>query len=203
MTTAQELAAHYGLATADTLPPRPKYETSPALGRLELTSRQRAIFDEMRPVALCVVASAGPVSAQLQDPLSGRITRRFGGNRGCWPLRLARTTSPSDTVTSNWNKDPFSEFGVVVRLWLRTGEHYKRLAVQVQGLVEHLSDEAMGEPLLNGWLDMGPDLHLPTLEGEILSRAERLRFSARTDRELVAWLEQIRREEDLLEGVGG
>ncbi|MCV0371100.1 hypothetical protein [Filomicrobium sp.] len=205
MTTAQELAAHYGLATADTLPPLPSGEEAwgTVLPPLKLTPGQLKLFKKFKPHALCIVGTDGPVSTNLLTP-EGRIKKRIGGhNSGYWQMRTATTGSHKDTVTANYDKAPDRRTGVQIRLWLRTEEHAKRLERKVLALIEHYAEEAMGTPLLNGFVDVGPQFRFEILEGEILSRAAQEGYGVRNDRELVAWLEKIRREEDLLEGVGG
>lgn len=208
MTTAGDLARHYaelGLSTADTLPPRRSHADpwGSVLPPLHLTSEQQRIFKRVSPHALCLVGTDAPISAARWDAATGQPLNRIGDNRGVWPMRLAKTGSHRDTVTDSYNKSPVFVIGVQMRFWLPSDEHVKRLAAEIEELLRYLSEQAMGTPLINGFLDLGADLHLPTLEGEILSRAERHRWPCRTDAELVRWLEAIRREEQLLDEIEG
>lgn len=205
MTSARELAALYGLTTADTLTPRRAGAEGwgSVLPPLQLTSEQQKIFKRESPHALCLVGTDVPISATRWDAATGQPLSRIGDNRGVWPMRLAKTGSHRDTVTDSYNKSPVFVIGVQMRFWLPSDEHVKRLAAEIEVLLAYLSEEAMGTPLINGFLDLGADLHLANLEGEILSRAERHHWPCRTDTELVRWLEHIRREDQLLDELEG
>lgn len=201
MMNARELAALYGITTAEMLAPKRSGTEGwgSVLPALQLTSEQLKFFKRVSPHALCLVGTDVPVSSARWDAATGQPLNRIGDNRGVWPMRLAKTGSHRDTVTDSYNKSPVFVIGVQMRFWLPSDEHVKRLAAEIEELLGYLSEQAMGTPLINGFMDLGADLHLPNLEGEILSRAERHRWPCRTDAELVRWLEHIRREEQLLD----
>lgn len=206
-TTARDLARHYaslGLGTADELPPLPSGEDAwgTVLDALKLTDEQLRIFKKMKPHALCLVGTSGPISATLMTP-AGHVTKRLGHNRGCWPMRSALSGSHKDTITATYDKAAAWRTGVQVRLWLDSEEHARRLALEVGDLLGHMAREAMGTPMLNGFHDVGPDLQMEMLEGDIVEKARRRGWHCRTDDELVAWLERLRREDQLLERIEG
>ena len=205
MTKVKELASRYGLSTADSVPPPRSGDDAwgSGLPPLKLTPEQLAVFKRLRPCALCLVGTDGPVSVTLWDPASGNVVKRLGHNRGVWPMRVAKTTSPADTVTNTYNKSPFVYVGTQVRLWLDSEDHFKRLAPSVGELLAYLSEQAMGAGLFNNFVDLGADLQLEVLEGKIAEKARRYGWACRTDDELVAWLERLRREDHLLAEIEG
>lgn len=205
MSTARELARRYNVTTADTLPPVPTGDDAwgSGLPPLKLTAEQLEKFRELKPCALCLVGTDGPVSVTLWNPSTGNVIKRLGHNRGVWPFRIAKTSSPSDTVTSSYNKSPVMFVGTQVRLWLDSEEHVKRLAAVAAEVMSNLAEQAMGAGLINGFIDLGPELLLPELEADLVEKARRRGWMCRNDDELVSWLERLLREKHLLEGIEG
>lgn len=205
MTTARELAARHGMQTADTIPP-PKTGAAAwgsGLDQLKLTPEQLKIFKKVKPVALNLVGTDGPISVTLWDRATGQVTKRLGHNRGVWPMRWNKSGSHTDTATQTYNKSPFVFVGTQLRMWFEADAFARHLLPEVTELLLHLSEQAMGTELINEYVDVGPDFLLPEFEGEMISRAEKHRCIVRTDDELVSWLERIRRDDHLLAELGG
>lgn len=140
----------------------------------------RREFERMGPQALVVVGTEGPVSLTLWTE-NGEEARRIGGNKGCWPLKLATTASWKDTVTTTYNRSPFFWIGSLVRVWCESDRHERLLAAQVMELLSAYKEQAFGETLVAGYIDVGPNLGLEILEMEIHAIAERLGFSVWDD----------------------
>ena len=75
----QTLKQQYNLATAAELPPREKPADEHVQTRVRWSREKKHAFREMRPAALCIVATDGPVSIVTYDA-GGRVTGRFGHN---------------------------------------------------------------------------------------------------------------------------
>lgn len=189
MTITRELAERYGLVTADQLPPRPKPVEDHGRLRARWSHQKKAAFRTLGPHALCVVATDGPVSVTVFD--GERATRRFGHNRGCWPVRIATSGSWDDTVTATYNRSPFVWTGVQIRLWTPSDAHAKSLALGVGDLLQTMAEETMGAQLINGYVDLGPDLDFAMLEMQIAALAERLRIAIWDDDGLSRHLDQV------------
>lgn len=177
MTAALRIATlrdTFGLVTADSLPPRPRPVADHAAVRAKWPEPMRQAFARLKPHALHVVATEAPVAVTLFDP-DGVIVRRIGGNRGCWPMRLATSGAWGDTVTTTYDKSPFVWMGTVIRVWLADRARVKALAAHVTGVLAGMAEAAQGAgEMRHGFRDVGPDVDLDLLEGEIHAAAARL-----------------------------
>jgi hypothetical protein len=189
VSTIKSLKDEFNLMTGDELPAKPKPVDDHDAVREQWSYAKKRAFREMGPAALCIVATDGPVSVVTYDE-RGNVAARFGHNRGCWPALLARTASWADTITKNYNKSPFFWIGVQIRVWASSVEKRDRLAEAVTDLLAHMSEEAMGATLLNGYRDIGPEIDLALLEMEIQGIAERLKIGAWDDAGLSAKLDE-------------
>lgn len=190
-TPARALADRYNLTLADQLPPRPKPADDHNRVRTRWSPQKRMAFDTLGPYALCVVGTDGPCAFTLYDAAGG-ITRRIGHNRGCWPVKLARSGSWRDTVTPRVDVGPFATVAVQVRVWCAADAHEKRLAMALGERLAQMADEAGGsDQLMNGFLDLGPDLSFEILEMEIHACAERLGLQTWDDDGLEAELDRM------------
>src|SRR5262245_54891314 len=100
---------------ADVLSARAKPAEDHSETRRRWSKDKRDLFDRLAPHALCIVATDGPVSAVAYG--RGGPERRYGDNRGCWPVRVALSGQWRDRVTESWNRNPFVWTGVQVRVW--------------------------------------------------------------------------------------
>lgn len=161
-----------------------------ALQRHRLSSDVAAELRRWGPHALVVVGTEGPLSVTLLEAGGQVVKRRFGHNRGVWPMRLASSAAWKDTVTATYDKSPFAWTGALIRVWCASDAHAGRLAVGVADLMGRLSEEAAGAELRSGWTDLGPDLQPALLEMEIHALAGRLGFEAWDDDGLLRELER-------------
>ena len=197
MSTIDDLKRDYGLVTAADLPPRPKPADDHVTVRERWSQHKRLAFKAMAPHALCVVATEGPVSAVTYNAAGG-VGRRFGHNRGCWPMRLAASRAWEDTVTNTYNKNPFVRTGVQIRVWTKSEAHVKRLILPISDLLGAMAEEALGSDLINGFVDVGPDLQMELLELEIHDVAKRARIVVWDDEGLSAYLDKCVYEAEVL-----
>jgi len=181
--------------------PKQKPPEDHAATRVRWSREKKHAFREMSPAALCIVATDGPCSVVTYDE-SGAVKARFGHNRGCWPMRVATTSSWADTITDAYNKNPFQWTGVQIRVWCGDARRRDRLAEAVTGLLAEMSEEAMGAGLMNGFVDVGVEVDLDLLEMRIHDIAERLGFGVWDDDGLSRWLDDIVRREEMRR-VGG
>lgn len=189
--TIPDLAARYGLTTADTLPARlAPPEDHQAAVRAKWSPQKRVKFRQLGMCALHVVGTAGPVSMTLYDAL-GNVTRRIGHNRGVWPVRLARSSSWKDTVTTTYNRSPFVWTGTQIRVWCRNDAEEKRLALAVADKLGAMAEEAMGAELLGDFVDVGPEIDFALLEMDIHAIAERLGLTVLDDDGLSRLLDRL------------
>ncbi len=191
--TIQSLRTQYGLTTAAELPPG-KPTDDHAQTRVRWSREKKHAFREMGPAALCIVATDGPVSVVTYDT-GGRVIGRFGHNRGCWPARIAATAAWEDNISGAYDKNPFVRTGVQIRVWCGDERRRDRLAEAVTGLLAEMSEEAMGQVLRSGFIDMGPEVDMSLLEMRIHDIAERLGFGVWDDEGLSAWLDEIVKRE--------
>lgn len=176
--------------TGDELPARPKPADDHAVTRERWSPAKKLALREMAPAALCIVATDGPVSVVTYDA-GGRVTGRFGHNRGCWPMRVATTAAWADNISDAYDRNPFVWTGVQIRAWAGNVRKRDRVAEGVVDLLGQMSEEAMGVRLRKGFLDVGPDVQIDMLEVEIHAIAERLGIGLWDDGGLSAWLDQI------------
>ncbi|MFN3624413.1 MAG: hypothetical protein ACK4TP_10160 [Hyphomicrobium sp.] len=186
----ETLKEQYGLTTAAEIPAKPKPADDHAQTRVRWSREKKHAFRAMAPAALCIVATDGPVSVVTYDA-SGQVLARFGHNRGCWPMRVATTSSWADTITGAYDKSPFVRTGVQIRVWCGDERKRDRLAEAVTGLLGDMSEEAMGAALINGFVDAGPDVDMTLFEAEIHAIADRLKIVVWDDERLSARLDEM------------
>jgi hypothetical protein len=203
MPTAADIAAAYGLATADTLPPRPKPVEAHTETRQRWSEEKRIAFRVLDPAALCLVATDGPVSVTLFGR-DGAVASRIGHNRGVWPAKLAKTASWKDTVSSTFDKNPFFFLGTQCRWWCRGGPDRDRLSAAVVDLLADYADERGGltEPLRHGFHDLGADLDLAMFELAVSDMAERINVRIWDDAALSTLLDRTVRRASALREQG-
>jgi hypothetical protein len=173
--------------TADPLRPRnPKPSDDDHTATRERWSRQKkAAFDALDPVAVCLVATDGPVSVTLHNPDGS--TTRIGHNRGIWPAKAARTGSWRDTVTERVNQGPLFWVGVQHRLWFgREKDAREMLALLGDSLARmHEEHQPLGDPvLMNGFTALNPELDMDLYCDEIEDLAHRAKLAFWTDGDL-------------------
>lgn len=200
----QTLAKYFakeGFTTADKVPqppPKARWTHDPADSpppQEQVTPKdkerwpliRRHAFDLLAPHALYVAASDGPVAVTLFTP--GEPAKRFGHNRGCWPVKIGTTGSYRDTITSLVDKDPFMRIEVKRRVWLRGGRHANTLALHVAELLSEAAREAGLSPLRSGYIDAGPEFNVPKFEVHILEVAKRLEIPVWTEEQLSLFLD--------------
>lgn len=172
--------------------------------RESLAPNEKRVFDVLRPAALALVASDGPVSVTVWN--RGAVVRRIGHERGVWPARLARTESWRDTVTPTWDRDPFVALGVRVRLWCPTAPARDRFAEAAAGLLSSYGEAAVGVggagALRDGYQDLGADLDLGLFELELVDIAGRLGIVALDDAGCRLWLTAVHRAAERISRTG-
>ncbi len=195
MSTIRNLKNEYNLMTGDDLLAKPKPADDHRVAVERWGAAKKYAFQKMAPAALCIVATDGPVSVVTYDA-AGQITGRFGHNRGCWPVRLATTSIWADRISEAYDRNPFVHTGVQIRTWASNARKRDRLAESITGLLAQMSEDAMGARLINGFVDVGPDLQLELFEIEIHAIAERLGIGVWDDAGLSTWLDQIVEREE-------
>jgi hypothetical protein len=198
---AATLARYFpDLTTADKIPiPTPKpLGTSPRAGSLAETEEPRErwskekshAFTLMAPYALYVAATDGPVSVVLYHP-NGEVKKRFGHNRGVWPVRVSSTSSYKDDISRNIDKDPFTQIRVKRRIWVPTFTEVSRLVMEVGAILATAAEKAGFEPLLHDFIDAGPNFSKVDFERDILLVARALAIVAWTETALSAFLDKV------------
>ncbi|MGH6815519.1 MAG: hypothetical protein ACREC6_07435 [Hyphomicrobiaceae bacterium] len=166
--TASGKAGDNRRRSADTL------SAGPARGRWP--SEKIAAFRRLAPAAVYIAGTEGPVP------------RRFGDNRGAWPIRIGVTASWKDIITPQLEHSaPLWWQGVLFRVWTPDEVHAKRLALEIPEFVA-----ARVEQLRGAWLDLGVETDLALFEVEVHHLAERLKIKTWDDdalsRTLDGWL---------------
>jgi len=189
---SRELAAKYGLTTADQAPlppPRPKPPEDHAAVRVRWSPRKTDAFNLLGPKAVVLVATDGPVSVTVTGA-DGSV-KRFGHNRGVWPAKVAKTGAWRDTVSSNNDKFPLVFFGTQARFWCLTEHDRDKLAESVVDLIAERAKRDGGlETLRLQCHDLGPDLDMALFEMEIAGIAQRLNVTAFDDHGLSSFLDR-------------
>ena len=189
MTSPRQLAAALGVGIPADLPPKLTDNSPLTTHQRERWSPQvKDAFQKMQPHALVLVGTRGPVSVAMFE--GGEIVRRFGGNRGCWPLKLSSSGAWKDTITTTYNRGPFFFTGALFRLWCESAIHEAQLSDAVGRLLRHYREAAFGVDLEGGFTDVGPELDLDTLCGEIRSIASGRELAVWDDEDLVRELER-------------
>jgi hypothetical protein len=186
MSKLEKLAS---IAIDKNLPRNPPQRALPPQDRDRWADDVAQAFERMGPHALCVVGTRGPASLTLMNQ-HGEEVQRIGGNKGCWPLKLASSAARKDTITATYNRGPFFWCGMLIRIWCETDEHEKRLSKQVAELLGVYREDAFGETMLSGFIDVGPNFSLEMFELEIRSIAERMNYAVWDDGELRVELER-------------
>lgn len=145
----------------------------------------RDVIRALGPVALVVVGPKGPCYGAQRSSEPRR-------NHAEWPVRLARTASFKDTVTTTYNKDPWLEIGVLLRVWCLSAEHRDRLIHATADMIQVRAEQEGGNAaLMPEWIDLGPDLDLGLLELEISDIARRQGSVAWSDEALVEFASRV------------
>lgn len=192
MSKISQLKQQFGLVTAGELPERPKPEDDHDKVRERWSPEKKLAFRSLKPAALCIVATEGPVSVTTYAPGGGgAVKARFGHNRGCWPMRTATTASWDDRITESYDKNPFVWTGVQIRVWATSEAKRDKLVEPVTEVLAIMAEEALGAQLRKGWRDVGPEIDMAMLEMQIHAVADRLGFAVRDDDGLSAYLDQV------------
>lgn len=145
----------------------------------------RDVIKAIAPAALVIVGPKGPCYGAQK---SGEPRR----NHAEWPVRLARTTSVKDTVTTTYNRDPWVEIGTLVRVWCLSVEHRDRLMHATADMIQVRAEQEGGNAcLMPEWIDLGPDLDLGLLELEIADIARRQGSVAWSDEGLMEFAHRV------------
>lgn len=151
------------------------------------------VFNLLKPAALSIVATDGPVSVVVWGR-NGEPEKRFGHNRGIWPARVAKTRTWRDGATSTWDRNPFFFVGTQLRFWLWDAEHRDRLAEAVtarMGEIDEAERESGAATLGHEFKNLGADLDLAFFELEIRDMAARMSLAVWNDDEFDAWLDKV------------
>lgn len=159
---------------------------------MRLTVPQAHAFAALRPQALIVIATEGPIS--VTHWRGGEIHRQIGGNRGLWPVRLVRTASHRMTVVDAWNRTPTMKIGPKVRLWLLSEHALREAGTAIGTHLGRLADQVDGPDLEHGYADLGADLDFAMLEMELHDAARRAGHASLDDDALLALLDRIATE---------
>jgi hypothetical protein len=177
-----------------TVPKRPPLALAMPGRVAAMTDDQRLAFAQLKPAAVCIVSTDGPVSLVLrQHVAAGVIEKRYGGgNRGCRPARLVVSGAWSETASQTWDRSPFAElaFRVQARLWC-LGTDHARAAVEAFGpwLAARLKEQGVPqEMLVHGCLDLGPN-PLEETAALLFSATGRASAFTFTDAELLAFMD--------------
>lgn len=147
--------------------------------------------DDFKAMAPCAVWIGG-----AQDLISATVYHadgtqsRFGHNRLARPVKVGTTASWQDTVTARLDQVPFWFQGLLVRIWVRSDDHAKRLAATI---VEHLSDMGELTQCRREFIDVGPDMNVEMLGQHLLTIAHRNIMDAWDDDGLVDHLTRLHR----------
>lgn len=145
----------------------------------------------LAPAALVLVATDSPWSATQWR--NGEMARSIGGNRGCWPARIAFTSAWRDTATMTYDQNPFMEMAAQFRVWCLTTHERDRLAAAVAELMQLRAEEEGSAELRKGFHDLGPGLDLELFEFEVHDIARRLGIKAWDNDGLENFLDRVDR----------
>jgi hypothetical protein len=158
------------------------------------TTFKRKLFDMLAPEGLYIVQSAKPISAVIHTDDGVGVERRYGGNRGCRPVRVGTMWSLRDNISATFDKNPFVRTGVERRIWLPRAT--KAAAHKLAGEANHILAEAaatagFGE-LLHSFIDAGPKFDAGKFEAVILQAATGMSiWPAWSHDDLSAFLDQV------------
>ena len=175
--------------SVDTPPPPPPPEAVAPAEKERWPLVKRHAFDLMAPRALYVAATDGPVAVTVFTP--GGPAKRFGHNRGCWPVKIGTTGSWRDTVTPLVDKDPWVRIAVKRRVWLPALADADGLAMHVAELLRRSARDAGFDQLLHGYTDAGPSFDPQGFEAHILEVAKRMGVLAWSEQQLSAFLDKV------------
>ena len=189
----RRIAAEFGLKTADQVPPpAPKRPmAAPARTRDRRSPEWWKVFRDLTPAAVYISGHDVPVPRSLAD------------NRGVWPIRIGITTrwEPLETLTKEMDRHhPVHWMGMWFRVWTLSGDDAGNLACHVASAIasyelvgtpnspDHVADLqkeivrwVRADKLRKGFVDIGSDFDLPTIDGEDIRR--RLKMPAPADQE--------------------
>lgn len=153
---------------------------------------KRDCFHHLKPAALILVATDGPVSVTLWSPGGHEAKRRLGHNRGVWPAKFVRSSALRDTATPTYDKGPLFFCGAQFRLWFLSEAHRDSVVESALDLIA-LRAEADGglEALDHGFQDLGPDLDLAFFEMEMTALGRRVAGHCFDDDGLSRFLDQV------------
>lgn len=167
MTTAREIAAALGVATADTItkPPARRPGKAPPCWA-DFTEEKRLAFRQIGPACVCVIGGNRP------EP------RHMGDNRGGWPVRLMVQRIWDDAPAHAADREsPWVARRLLLRLWTESREEAGRLERVIRAyLVDRAEEDGR-----HAWLDLGPDVDLARLGEEIQHAATRAGLHAWDD----------------------
>ena len=199
----KDLAAAYGLRTGDEIgapaarAPRPNPED------VRWTRERKMVFAIVRPLSLCFVTQDGPMSVTTMTA-GGDVIARLGHNRAVWPAKIVPSRARTDSVTTQYDRDPFVARGTRFRVWTLNERAHERLLEGVLELIAVRSEMDGGmHELRSGFKDLGPDLDLDWFETEIHDLARRLEIRAWSTPGLVAWFDVIFKEAQRIAAAHG
>lgn len=163
------------------------------------TPEMRDCFNLLKPAALIVVASESPIAAHVLAPASGETVRSYGRNRGVWPVRLVASSSLRDTATPTYNKDPFVAIRAQHRVWFLDEVRRDRALAAVADLIAARAAAARAtDALLNGFLDLTPDVDLDLFCLEVEDVGRRVAGQCWNDDGLTGFVRAVAAEVDRL-----
>ncbi len=178
-THISDLAAAYGLTTADKISGPARVAKGPAEPAIDFDAwshEKKSLFKDSRIAGVYMAGN-----------LEGPEMRFWGDNTGAWPVLV--NVSRAWDVPQVRQMDRFSPVrvrGLIVRLWVSTWVDGKAL---LRGFEGYLRDRV--EQLRSDWLDMGPELDRNMLATELVDVARRIGVKLiGDDAAASAWLDQ-------------
>lgn len=165
------------------MPGRKVIEPDHAVTRERWPTWLKEMFNAAGPASVWIGGSLALISCTVHHP-DGTVTR-FGHNRLARPVKLGVSESWRDTVTQRLNQTPFWWQGLLVRLWVPSDMHARRL---MAAAVDDLSADAELTHCERDFIDVGPDLSLDDIEGKVLRLALKMGIDAWDDEGLVKHL---------------
>lgn len=175
-----------------TAPPSSAHDKDIPMVTTKAWSREKKLaFATLKPAALCIIATDGPVSVKVWDGAGG-VVRTYGGNsNGVWPARIARSAAWSDKINDGY-RNPFFYLGTQIRLWAGDVASRDRLAEACAEMIAIRAEEfgTLGK-LEEEFADLGAELDMALFEMDIVGVAERLGIATWDDYGLSGYLDRV------------
>lgn len=143
-----------------------------------LNQEEKIAFNNLAPGAIWLAA-----------PLRGAIPRRWGDNRGGWPVKISCTQywgMRKDEKLEGRDALPWDEMDFIGRWWFDSYDIADRIRCE---LLNGLKQQDVFEDAKGAWLSFDPDFGLFRIECEIRRIAREARHEVQTDRDLLRSIE--------------